>query len=453
MANRRFDGSTANTMKNVGIKKAALQMSRYVLASKQVQRALKLLGLPASRANEVSGIPKPADTSLSFPGYEAFALHGEAWQAAGEQKPIILMFGVHPWKRDVLARYFSDFRVAYVRTNTSWTKVQTSFCQFTPQAFVFWGMTEIRAAKNYAIKSSIPLWRVEDGFLRSVGLGAQHVLPLSLAVDTTGIYFDPSRPSTLETLISEIGMTENATLIERARRCMSMISAFGLSKYNVGQDVPLKRLPPSDRRRVLVVGQVEDDASIVMGCAARYTNNDIVRITQKENPDAEVIYRPHPDVLGGHRKEFSNPRDVANICTILSGDYDLGSLLDSVDHVYTITSLLGFEALIRRKKVTVFGAPFYSGWGLTDDRQPTPRRTAKPSLDELFAAAYILYPRYCVGSLGSSAEIEHAIMSLALEKNGVPRELAEGVSSALPAEAINVDCVSQTLEGLKSIPS
>ncbi|MDW9496562.1 lipopolysaccharide-processing protein [Sinorhizobium meliloti] len=437
-------------MKNARIKKTALQMSRYILASKQIQRALKLLGLPAPKAKKVSGIPKPADTSISVPGYEVFALHGEAWQAAGEQRPIILMFGVHPWKRDVLARYFSEFRVAYARKNTPWTKVQSSFSQFKPHAFVFWGMTEKRAAKHYAIQNSIPLWRVEDGFLRSVGLGAQHILPLSLAVDTTGIYFDPSRPSILENLISEIGLTENASLIERARRCMSMISAFGLSKYNVGQDVPLKRLLPSDRKRVLVVGQVEDDASIVMGCAARYTNNDIVRIARKENPDAEVIYRPHPDVIGGHRKEFSNPRDVTDICTILSGDYDLSSLLDSVDHVYTITSLLGFEALIRCKKVTVFGAPFYSGWGLTDDRQPTPRRTAKPSLDELFAAAYILYPRYCVGGLGNSAEIEHAIMALALEKNGVPRGLAEGVSSALPAELINVDLVSQTLESVKS---
>ncbi|MFP3353495.1 hypothetical protein R0K04_19110, partial [Pseudoalteromonas sp. SIMBA_153] len=33
--------------------------------------------------------------------------------------------------------------------------------------------------------------------------------------------------------------------------------------------------------------------------------------------------------------------------------------LESINHVYTITSLGGFEALLRGKKVTVLGRPFY----------------------------------------------------------------------------------------------
>jgi capsular polysaccharide export protein len=66
-----------------------------------------------------------------------------------------------------------------------------------------------------------------------------------------------------------------------------------------------------------------------------------------------------------------------------------------VDEVHVNTSLAGFEALLRGKQVTTYGVPFYAGWGLTRDLGPVPaRRTARRSLDELVAAALLLYPRY-----------------------------------------------------------
>ena len=36
----------------------------------------------------------------------------------------------------------------------------------------------------------------------------------------------------------------------------------------------------------------------------------------------------------------------------------------------TMTSLAGFEALLRGKPVTTHGQPFYAGWGLTEDICP-----------------------------------------------------------------------------------
>ncbi len=38
--------------------------------------------------------------------------------------------------------------------------------------------------------------------------------------------------------------------------------------------------------------------------------------------------------------------------------------------------------------------PFYAGWGLTNDKQHCSRRKAQLNLNELVAAAIILYPRY-----------------------------------------------------------
>ncbi|MDB5316990.1 MAG: capsular biosynthesis protein [Rhodospirillales bacterium] len=61
--------------------------------------------------------------------------------------------------------------------------------------------------------------------------------------------------------------------------------------------------------------------------------------------------------------------------------------------MHTITSLTGFEALLRGKRVACHGMPFYSGWGLTEDRQVLPRRVRRLSLDALVAGALIAYPR------------------------------------------------------------
>ena len=72
-----------------------------------------------------------------------------------------------------------------------------------------------------------PLVEVEDGFLRSRGLGADCVPPLSITVDGAGAYFDPSSPSELETLLQDGAFDEQ--LISRARRLRQLIVKAGLN--------------------------------------------------------------------------------------------------------------------------------------------------------------------------------------------------------------------------------
>jgi len=82
---------------------------------------------------------------------------------------------------------------------------------------------------------------------------------------------------------------------------------------------------------------------------------------------------------------------------------DAVSLIDAVDEVWTMTSLLGFEALLRGKAVTCLGTPFYAGWGLTRDLGAVPDRRKRagdghplprPDVVALVHAALIAYPRY-----------------------------------------------------------
>jgi capsular polysaccharide export protein len=77
-----------------------------------------------------------------------------------------------------------------------------------------------------------------------------------------------------------------------------------------------------------------------------------------------------------------------------------------------MTSALGFEALLRGRRVVVHGAPFYAGWGLTEDRQPIDRRTRRASVEELAAAALLAYPIYVDPKTGLPCSPEVALARL-----------------------------------------
>ena len=248
--------------------------------------------------------------------------------------------------------------------------------------------------------------RVEDGFLRSRGLGAELVPPLSLVTDDLGIYYDPSAPSQLEQMITQRErLTETQRL--RAERLVTSLIRGGLSKYNLGGTAP--DLPPG--HRILVPGQVEDDASIRAGAGAICTNLDLLRAARAARPDAVIIYKPHPDVEAGLR---SGAADVQDLADAVAPHADPAELLQQVDEVWTMTSLLGFEALLRGLPVTTLGTPFYAGWGLTTDRGDIPaRRRARPDLLGLVHAALIDYPRYFDPITSLPCPVENAVKRLA----------------------------------------
>lgn len=234
-----------------------------------------------------------------------------------------------------------------------------------------------------------PFVRVEDGFLRSRGLGADLVPPLSLVCDPEGIYYDPTQPSQLERLIAQSpGLRPDQ--LDRARHLTRQMVREGLSKYNLGG--PLPHLPAG--HRILVPGQVQDDASIRLGTDKIATNAALLEKVRTENPDATILYKPHPDVTAGLRAgAVDHPGQWADM--VLDRD-DIGHLLQAVDEVWTMTSLTGFEALLRGCRVVTLGMPFYAGWGLTRDLMPRPdrRRVHGVTLDGLAFATLIAYPRY-----------------------------------------------------------
>ncbi|MDR6714698.1 capsule polysaccharide export protein KpsC/LpsZ [Pseudomonas hunanensis] len=347
------------------------------------------------------------------------------------------VIGFSTWKQ-YLRKYFPDRNLYFIDKNISkhefealWKKKITS----QPSAEIFvWGFKAPDFIFNFAQKNGKKLVHIEDGFIRSIGLGAQKTPPMSLTMDTRTPYFDASKPSDLEILLNGYDFDADTELMSRAKSALEQVLKHEVSKYNNSPRLDIQALyGPKTKKRILVIGQVEDDASILLGCTVKMTNNDLVKLALKENPEAQIIYKPHPDVLSGNRPAQSDPQDVNSLCTVITKNLSLPQSFHEVDHVYTLTSLGGFEAVLRGIKVTTIGCPFYSGWGLTDDRQPNPRRTRKLSATELFAAAYILYPKYFNPEEGSASEIEAVVSTISAAMQLIP---AEKHTSAVPKVAV-----------------
>jgi hypothetical protein len=260
-----------------------------------------------------------------------------------------------------------------------------------------------REMEALAERTGATTLRMEDGFLRSVGLGSNFVRPLSVVFDTRGIYFDPSRPSDLEHLLASRQFT--ATELAEAKALREFIVANGLTKYNT-DPWPIADLPAPEwlsrsagRKVVLVPGQVEDDASVRLGGGAIQTTAQLLAAVRAMEPDAFIVYRPHPDVMAGNRRGMKSLPSGADAVDALT---PLLQLIAMAAEVHVLTSLSGFDALLRGKRVVTYGSPFYAGWGLTLDRglmaAAAERRSRELALDELIAGALVGYPAYLESS-------------------------------------------------------
>ncbi|MDI3356850.1 capsular polysaccharide biosynthesis protein [Pseudomonas sp. UYIF39] len=293
------------------------------------------------------------------------------------------MVGFSKWKQPLVLDFFNGSETRFARPSSR---------SKTPIAVVTWGCQHDSMLAQQ--KNTKHLGRVEDGFLRSVGLGAKKTRPLSWVFDDLGIYYDATRPSRLEHLLQNEPC--NPDLLQRAAALREAICAAGVTKYNL-PGTTWKR-PAGVEKVILVPGQVESDASIRYGAHRIRRNLDLLKAVRERHPMAWLLYKPHPEVLAGTREAGEDEDRTSEWCNQVVGDVPFHELLSEVDEVHVLTSQSGFEALLRGVPVTTYGQPFYAGWGLTRDQDMNPdvqaRRTRRLSLDELVAATLIRYPTY-----------------------------------------------------------
>ncbi|MDQ0469939.1 capsular polysaccharide biosynthesis protein [Labrys wisconsinensis] len=259
------------------------------------------------------------------------------------------------------------------------------------------GMSALRGLA-FAAQSRLPFWVLEDGFLRSVGLGKQQARAFSLIIDDLGVYYDASCPSRLEAIIAN---EDSAWLAALGRAARERVVSDRLTKYNHLPDRPVA-LAAGGQARILLVDQVAGDRSIAGALASQNDFRRMIDTARRDRPGARLIVRVHPDVTAGLAAGVLTTLAQEDGLEVLDDLVSPHAVLDVVDEVWTVSSQLGFEAMMRGIPVTVFGVPFYAGYGLTDDRPDNTsasaalaRRAAlRPSLDALVGAALVRYPRY-----------------------------------------------------------
>jgi capsular polysaccharide export protein len=321
---------------------------------------------------------------------ETIALLAEWRRLFAANRGIVAGCGFSWWKRREIARFLwtPTQRLRFFRSEAS----ALGYARRQGGAVAVWPSRVSAAMVEQAAAQGVPLVRVEDGFVRSVGLGSNLVPPSSVTVDRRGIHYDPARESDLEHLLAHDDFPPE--LLVRAAHLRETIVRAGISKYaSGGAHVFPERVP--GKRLVLVPGQVEDDMSVRLGGAGLTSNLDLVRRARALEPDAEIWFRPHPDVDAGHRAGAVRDADALLHADRVVRGGGMAALLDIVDGVHVLTSLSGFEALLRGRDVTCHGVPFYAGWGLTRDLAAVPDRRGRAlTLDALVAGVLIAYPRY-----------------------------------------------------------
>jgi len=273
-----------------------------------------------------------------------------------------------------------------------------------------WGAKVKPDIQTLAEGTGATLIHMEDGFIRSVGLGSDFLPPHALVMDSRGLYFDARQPSDLEALLNQHRFTDSD--LARARDVRDFIVTHQLTKYNID---PLERPEwrPCKRPVLLVPGQVEDDASIQYGCDGIRDNLSLLREVRAQRPEAYLVYKPHPDVMARNRAGRLHHRQALQYADTIETKTSIVNCIDACDELHTMTSLSGFDALLRGKTVVTYGTPFYAGWGLTIDRGTIVRRDRTLTLEELIAGALLHYPVYWDWDLKGYTTCEATLRRLA----------------------------------------
>lgn len=303
--------------------------------------------------------------------------------------------------------FFLPYGINEKRAKRADSKVFNALSNTTD--YVVWGQKSKRLLKDKLAKRGMTnpvIWCMEDGFIRSYGLGATLIAPLSVVMDDVGIYFDATAPSRLEQILNTICLTDDQR--QRAKGLHELFLTKRMSKYNLSTKnhdfIHQINALQSNRPIHLVVGQVEDDASVQTCTSVIKKNSELLARVRADFAHDAIIYKPHPDVEAGLRPGKADNHHMADV---IAHDVAMPDCLDVCDVVHTISSLTGFEALLRGKSVVCYGLPFYAGFGLTDDvieanntlKINALGRRTRPNLppltlEELIYATLIDYPMY-----------------------------------------------------------
>ena len=272
---------------------------------------------------------------------------------------LALVVGMLPWQ-DLVGDWILESSHVQIQRHfnqhyfTTWLK---PFIKRVNPVIYIWGYKAPDYFIDYIREQELDIFFLEDGFIRSGPDDESGAPPLSIVMDSQAPYFDTTRPNDLTDLIANFDFEQDGYDAALAQEMLDYYVSHRVSKYNHQPYVDVAPIyGVKNKERILVLGQVPHDDSLKYGGGIGITLLDVVKQAITENPAAQIIIKPHPMTLD----DSSVVSALTELdCLILTQSIHLVDALETVDHVYTITSLGGFEALLRGKKVTVLGRPFY----------------------------------------------------------------------------------------------
>ena len=278
---------------------------------------------------------------------------------------LALVVGMQPW-RDMVGNWVLEVSHIQIQRHfdqryfDKWLK---PFIERINPVIYIWGYKAPDYFIDYIREQELDIFFLEDGFIRSGPDDESGAPPLSIVMDSQAPYFDTTRPNDLTDLIANFDFEQDGYDESLAQEMLDYYVSHRVSKYNhqpYVDVVPIYGI--KNRARILVLGQVPYDDSLKYGGGIGITLLDLVNQAITENPAAQIIVKPHPMTL-------YDPSIVSALteldCLILTQSIHLVDALETIDHVYTITSLGGFEALLRGKNLSILGKPFYISIGIS----------------------------------------------------------------------------------------
>lgn len=317
---------------------------------------------------------------MKFNAYIQPLLSGYYKHYCHPKQRLALVVGMQPWS-DIVGEWLLESAHIQIQRHFDkryfdlWLK---PFIKLVNPVIYIWGYKAPDYFIEYVREQNLDVFFLEDGFIRSGPDDDSSSPPLSIVMDSQAPYFDTTRPNDLTDLIANFDFEQESYDDELAQEMLDYYVSHRVSKYNHQPYFDVVHIYGiKNKKRVLVLGQVPHDDSLKYGDGNGITLLDVVSKAIEENPNAQIIVKPHPMTLD----DLFIFDTLAELdCLTLSQSIHLVDALESIDHVYTITSLGGFEALLRGKKVTVLGRPFYVNTNIT--------------LNQLFYTVYSHYNIY-----------------------------------------------------------
>ena len=145
-----------------------------------------------------------------------------------------------------------------------------------------WGRKETaQAALEYAASRALPVWYLEDGWIRTSSKNAHSRTCYSVLVDDEGVYYDSTKPSAIERYLNlsdkEYAEHCDADALAYAASCREALVSNEICKYNYcatrvpavpvanGEEGEVVYEELTQNSFVLVVDQTRDDASVRYG--------------------------------------------------------------------------------------------------------------------------------------------------------------------------------------------